>query len=227
MDFEYTREQDTFRKEFRGWLAANLPADLRVDDPVDERVASRARCSSVAWVAEGDAQGGLDRHRVAQEYGGRNASIIERVIWDEEYRRRTRGAARHGLNLVGPPSSTGKRRAEGSVSARILTPTRSGRRDSRSPARLRLASLRTRAETRAITSSSTARGVDPARSTRTRSSCSCAPIRAAQAQRHLVPARGHEAPGVSVRPLVLATGHTFNEVFFTDVMVPKSQLLGR
>src|SRR5207249_842597 len=36
-----------------------------------------------------------------------------------------------------------------------------------------------------------------------------------------------KAPGVSVRPLVLATGHHhFNEVFFTDVMVAKSQLLG-
>jgi alkylation response protein AidB-like acyl-CoA dehydrogenase len=36
-----------------------------------------------------------------------------------------------------------------------------------------------------------------------------------------------KSPGVSVRPLVLATGHHhFNEVFFTDVEVPKSQLLG-
>jgi len=35
------------------------------------------------------------------------------------------------------------------------------------------------------------------------------------------------SPGVSVRPLVLATGHHhFNEVFFTDVVVPKTQLLG-
>ena len=34
-------------------------------------------------------------------------------------------------------------------------------------------------------------------------------------------------PGVAVRPLVLATGHHhFNEVFFTDVVVPKAQLLG-
>jgi len=51
MDFEYTLEQDTFRKEFRGWLAANLPADLRVDDPVDDRVAStRAMFERrVAW----------------------------------------------------------------------------------------------------------------------------------------------------------------------------------
>ncbi|PYM17802.1 MAG: hypothetical protein DMD78_29235 [Candidatus Rokuibacteriota bacterium] len=36
-----------------------------------------------------------------------------------------------------------------------------------------------------------------------------------------------KSPGVVVRPLVLATGHHhFNEVFFTDVLVPKTQLLG-
>jgi alkylation response protein AidB-like acyl-CoA dehydrogenase len=36
-----------------------------------------------------------------------------------------------------------------------------------------------------------------------------------------------KSPGVSVRPLVLATGHHhFNEVFFTDVEVAKTQLLG-
>jgi alkylation response protein AidB-like acyl-CoA dehydrogenase len=34
-------------------------------------------------------------------------------------------------------------------------------------------------------------------------------------------------PGIGVRPLVLMTGHHhFNEVFFTDVAVPKANLLG-
>src|SRR2546430_15003345 len=34
-------------------------------------------------------------------------------------------------------------------------------------------------------------------------------------------------PGIAVRPLVLMTGHHhFNEVFFTDVAVPKTNLLG-
>src|SRR2546422_8931995 len=34
-------------------------------------------------------------------------------------------------------------------------------------------------------------------------------------------------PGITVRPLVLMTGHHhFNEVFFTDVVVPKTSLLG-
>jgi alkylation response protein AidB-like acyl-CoA dehydrogenase len=36
-----------------------------------------------------------------------------------------------------------------------------------------------------------------------------------------------KTPGILVRPLVLATGHAhFNEVFFTDVKVPKENLLG-
>ena len=35
------------------------------------------------------------------------------------------------------------------------------------------------------------------------------------------------APGVEVRPLVQITGHPeFNEIFFTDVQVPKENLLG-
>jgi len=35
------------------------------------------------------------------------------------------------------------------------------------------------------------------------------------------------SPGIAVRPLVLMTGHHhFNEVFFTDVVVPKANLLG-
>src|SRR2546428_10531946 len=51
MDFEYAPEQEAFRKEFRGWLAANLPRDLRVDDPVDDRVASTREMFErrVAW----------------------------------------------------------------------------------------------------------------------------------------------------------------------------------
>ena len=38
---------------------------------------------------------------------------------------------------------------------------------------------------------------------------------------------GLKTPGITVRPLVLATGHAhFNEVFFEDVKVPKENLLG-
>ena len=40
MDFEYTPEQEAFRKEFRRWLEANLPPELCLDDAADDRVPS-------------------------------------------------------------------------------------------------------------------------------------------------------------------------------------------
>src|SRR2546430_12457988 len=99
MDFEYTVEQDTFRKEFRGWLAATLPADLRVDDPVDDRVAStRAMFERrVAW-QKAMHKAGWVGIAWPREYGGGNAPIIERVIWDGE----DSGAHAPGLARIGP-----------------------------------------------------------------------------------------------------------------------------
>src|SRR5262249_47797253 len=105
MDFEFAAEHEGFRKEFRDWLATNLPIDLCLDDASDDRVASdretfERRC---AWQRVMHAAGwvGVTWPR---EYGGRDAGLIERVIWDEEYT-----AARApvlpgnmGLNLVGP-----------------------------------------------------------------------------------------------------------------------------
>src|SRR5215831_8784410 len=38
MDFQYTPEQEAFRREVRSWLEVNLPSELCVDDPFDERV---------------------------------------------------------------------------------------------------------------------------------------------------------------------------------------------
>src|SRR5437773_12523685 len=86
MDFESAPEQDAFRKECRAFLAARLPADLRVDDPVDDRVASNREMFErrVAWQKTMHKAGWVG---VAwpKEYGGRGGSIIERVVWGEEY----------------------------------------------------------------------------------------------------------------------------------------------
>ena len=86
MDFEYTPEQQAFREEFRAWLAMNLQPELCLDDPADDRVASdretferrrtwQKKMHEAGWVG------------IAwpKEYGGRGATLIERVIWDEEY----------------------------------------------------------------------------------------------------------------------------------------------
>src|SRR2546422_5824192 len=104
MDFEYAPEQEAFRKEFRGWLAAHLPKDLRVDDPVDDRVAStREMFERRVAFQKAMHKAGWVGIAWPKEYGGRGASINERGIWDEEY------SAAHaplppglGVNLLGP-----------------------------------------------------------------------------------------------------------------------------
>src|SRR5438034_129026 len=105
MDFEYAPAQEAFRTELRGWLAANLPADLCLDDPADDRVASDRETFERrrAWQKTMHAAGWVGV-TWPKEYGGRGAGLIERAIWEEEY-----AAARApvlpgsmGLNLVGP-----------------------------------------------------------------------------------------------------------------------------
>ena len=40
MDFADSTEHAAFRAEFRRWLEENLPADIKVDDAADQRVAA-------------------------------------------------------------------------------------------------------------------------------------------------------------------------------------------
>src|SRR5436189_301149 len=233
MDFEYAPEQEAFRKEFRAFLAAHLPADLRVDDPVDDRVASNREMFErrVAWQKTMHKAGWVG---VAwpKEYGGRGASIIERVIWDEEY------SAAHapvlpgmGLNLVGPTIiHWGTDAQKHRYLPRILDADEIWAQGFSEPgAGSDLASLATRAEDRGdhflvngqkvwTSGAQYAHAIillvrtDPSAPKHDGISCLLVDM---------------STPGIAVRPLVLATGHHhFNEVFFTDVVVPKRQLLG-
>jgi alkylation response protein AidB-like acyl-CoA dehydrogenase len=233
MDFEYAPEQEAFRKEFRGWLAANLPPDLCIDDPADDRVASTREMFErrVAWQKTMHKAGwvGIGWPR---EYGGRGASIIERVIWDEEYASaRAPVLPGMGLNLVGPTIihwGTDQQRAY--YLPRILNAEEIWAQGFSEPgAGSDLASLRTRAEDRGdhylvngqkvwTSGAQYADSIillvrtDPNAPKHNGITCLLVDLK---------------SPGVSVRPLVLATGHHhFNEVFFTDVAVPKTQLLG-
>src|SRR5207249_10030065 len=74
MDFEFAAEHESFRKEFRDWLATNLPLELCLDDASDDRVASdretferrgvwQKTMHAAAWV-------GITWPK---EYGGRDA----------------------------------------------------------------------------------------------------------------------------------------------------------
>ena len=105
MDFSYTPEQEAFRMEVRQWLAANLPPELCIDDPADERIAPNREIFEQrrAWQARlFDA--GWAGIAWPCEFGGRGASVLEQVIYNEEY-----GRARapmlpgySGIGMCGP-----------------------------------------------------------------------------------------------------------------------------
>jgi alkylation response protein AidB-like acyl-CoA dehydrogenase len=234
MDFEYAPEQQAFRNEFRAWLAKNLPPDLCLDDPADDRVASDRETFERrrAWQKTMHEAGWVGISW-PKEYGGRGATLIERVIWDEEYAaaRAPVLPAAMGLNLVGP---TIIHWGTDEQKRRYLRPILSGdevwaQGFSEPGAGSDLAGLRTKAEDqgdhflingqKVWTSGAhfahwiiVLARTDP------------------NAPKHkgisafLVPL---STKGITVRPLVLLTGHRhFNEVFFEDVVVPKENLLG-
>ena len=213
MNFEYAPEHEAFRKAFRSWLAATLPADLRVDDPVDDRVASNRE---------------MFERRVAWQKAMHKAGWVG-IAWPKEYG--GRGASIMGLNLVGPTIihwGTDAQKAE--YLPRILNADEIWAQGFSEPgAGSDLAGLSTRAEDKGdhflvngqkvwTSGAQYADSIillvrtDPNAAKHNGISCLLTDMK---------------APGVSVRPLVLATGHHhFNEVFFTDVVVPKNRLLG-
>ena len=81
MDLTFTSADDEFRDEVRTWLEENRPRDPR---PVHDRPAMREY--DLAWQRKQAADGwaGISW---PTEYGGRGASLIQALIWFEEYGR--------------------------------------------------------------------------------------------------------------------------------------------
>ena len=234
MDFEYTPAQEAFRKEFRGWLEAKLPPELCLDDAADDRVPSDRQTYERrrAWQRTMHAAGWVGISW-PKEYGGRGASLIERVIWEEEYAaaRAPVLPAAMGLNLVGPTIiAWGTDAQRKRYLPRILSADETWAQGFSEPnAGSDLASLQTKAVDRGD-----------------HFLVNGQKVWTSGAQFHdsilLLARTNPDAPkhqgisaflvdlktaGITVRPLVLATGHAhFNEVFFEDVKVPKENLLG-
>jgi alkylation response protein AidB-like acyl-CoA dehydrogenase len=234
MDFEYTPEQEAFRREVRDWLKTYLPEDLKVDDAMDERVAPnrevfekrrewQRKLASAGWV-------GLSWPR---QYGGRAAALMEQIIFDEEYSRARAPVlpGYSGVGLCGPTMMNwGTEAQKQKFLPRILNGDHIWCQGYSEPgAGSDLAGLSTRAEDqgdyfivngqKVWTSAAQYADMmfllartDP------------------KAPKH----RGisyllldMHSPGVVVRPLVLMNGHAhFNEVFFDNVQVPKENLVG-
>ncbi|HEY7135437.1 MAG TPA: acyl-CoA dehydrogenase family protein [Acidimicrobiia bacterium] len=230
MEFTYPQEAETFRKEFRAWLDEHLTDEYRganvMSADADEleilhrwnRMLADARFAAIAW---------------PEQYGGRGAGIMEQVVFSEEMHR---AHAPSTLNPIGLSNIAPAIIEHGTEEQKRALLPRMLRGDdiwcqgfSEPNAGSDLASLRTSAvldgEHFVVNGQKTWNTLgnlanwcellvrtDPGAPKHKGISCLLVDM---------------SLPGIDVRPLVTITGEPeFNEIFFTDVRVPKGALLG-
>jgi alkylation response protein AidB-like acyl-CoA dehydrogenase len=233
VDFDYPPEAEELRRQLRSWLEANLTERLRgarwanASDPDHEDVTllrewnaklADAGYAAIAW---------------PEEYGGRGAGVMEQVVLAEEM---SRADAPGTLNPIGIANIAPAIMAHGTEEQKRRLLPRMLRGDdiwcqgfSEPDAGSDLASLRTSAARDGDDYVVNGQKVwntlghlanwcellvrtDPALPRHRGISCLLVDM---------------TLPGIEVRPLVTITGeHDFNEIFFTDVRVPTSSLLG-
>jgi len=231
MDFNYTPEEERFRKQVRSWLSKNGPrgAGARLsrgsfgDDGWARLVEWHKKLYAAGWV-------GLSW---PTEYGGRGATLMEQIIFNQEMGRRKLppGCNVLGVMMAGPAimhwGSEGQKHrhlqrilAGDEIWCEGLSEPGSGS---------DLASLQCRAV--ADGDDFVVNGQKVWTTLAQRSDWIQLFVRTdSESSKHagisclLVDMR---SPGVTVRPLRQITGESeFNEVFFEDVRVPKGNLLG-
>lgn len=233
MDFRDSPEQAAFRAELRSWLETNLPADWegidRGHSNRDEDKASflrdlQARMAADRWVAI---------HWPA-DVGGRDATPMEVAIYNEEMARaRVPGLPSViGTHIVGPTiEQLGTPEQRSRYLPKILDGTEIWCQGFSEPnAGSDVAALQTRAVD--VGDGFVVNG-QKVWTSYAHLSDWCLVI----ARTDSDPASRHQgmtallvdmhSPGVEVRPLSQITGDAeFNEVFFSDVKVPRSAILG-
>ncbi|MWA00697.1 acyl-CoA dehydrogenase [Actinomadura sp. LD22] len=119
MDLEFGAADEEFRAEVRDWLRANVPAEplpsLETEEGFAlhrdwERRLGEARLGVVSW---------------PQEYGGRGASVLQWLIFEEEYYAANAPGrvSQNGINLLAP---TLLKHGTSEQLARILPPMAAG-----------------------------------------------------------------------------------------------------
>ncbi|MHB8330238.1 MAG: acyl-CoA dehydrogenase family protein [Acidimicrobiales bacterium] len=232
MDLRFDAAQERFRAEARTWLESHVPSSGNGNGPLPlldtaagfeahrawERTMYDARWSVVSW---------------PEEFGGRGLGLMEWLIFEEEYYR-VQAPTRVGQNGIFLLAPTLFEFGTPEQQARYLPAMASGDEVwcqgwSEPDAGSDLAAIRSRAE----------RGEEGWVLNGQKTWCSRGAFADwlfglfrsdPAAERHrgltyfLVPM---DAPGVTVRPIAQLDGETgFAEVFFEDVVVPESQVLG-
>jgi alkylation response protein AidB-like acyl-CoA dehydrogenase len=233
MNFTYSPEAEAFRRELRAWLDEHLTDEIRGDataSPLDlsparletlrgwNRALADARFAAIAW---------------PEEYGGRGAGVMEQVVFAEEMHR---AGAPGTLNPLGLANIAPAIIEHGTEEQKRRFLPRMLRGDdiwcqgfSEPDAGSDLASLATRARPDGdhfvVNGQKTWTTLGHVANW-----CELLVRTDPDAPKH----RGISCllvdmtlPGIEVRPLVTITGEReFNEVFLTDVRVPREALLG-
>lgn len=231
MDFNFTPEQEQFRTELRAWLAAHVPprTGLRHLQP-------QASAEDLAFLKHWQRQvhdGGWTGISWPKEYGGRGASLVERMIFDQEMAAASAPALLNvlGLEIVGPTIIThGTEEQKRAYLSHILSGDHIWSQGYSEPnSGSDLASLRTRAVEQGDYFVVTGQKVWTSLAFYA-DWCLLLVRTNPDAPKHLGLSCllvDMKSPGITIKPLRTLTGDSeFNEVFFEEVKVPKHHLLG-
>ena len=233
IDFATTPEEEAFRASVRDWLARNLPEGwgkpgYRKPQTAEEKVAFARRWQRKLY------DGGFAGLSWPKEYGGRDLSPLEQLIFNEEY---VRAGAPDLIDIGVGPGLVGPTLIHHGTDAqkkRFLEPILRGdevwcQGFSEPSSGSDLASLRTRGEVRGDEIVVNGQKVWTSYA-RFADWCILLVRTNPDAPKHrrltflLVDMR---SPGITVRPLVEMTGVAwFNEVFFENVRVPREMVVG-
>jgi len=227
VDFELDESEKAFRDEVRAWLKANAPKDDSSETSQGTLVANRK-----AWQKKLN-EAGYVGITWPKEYGGRGAGFMEQLIFNDEM---IVAQTPEPINVIGLGMGGPVVIAHGTEEQkkRYLPPLLSAEEIwcqgfSEPDAGSDLSGLQTRAEDKGDHYLVNGQKVWTTLAHVAKWCMLLTRERKEENPRHgltylLV---DMESPGVEVRPLVQITGDAeFNEIFFKDVKVPKSQILG-
>jgi alkylation response protein AidB-like acyl-CoA dehydrogenase len=233
MDFEWTSEQEAYRMEVRAWLEANRPKSLAASDEDQEVTGDEGNWQRLKAWHKKLYDAGWAGLTWPKEYGGRGATFIEQVIFQQELGRLglPMGCNVLGVIMNGPALMQWGTEEQ---KKRYLQPILAGDEIwcegmSEPGAGSDLASIQTRAELKGDDFVVNGQKVWTTIAHRSHF-CQLFVRTDPEAPKH----KGMSAlivdmksPGVTVRPLKQITGDSeFNEIFFEDAKVPKENLLG-
>jgi alkylation response protein AidB-like acyl-CoA dehydrogenase len=232
MDFSFTPEQETFRQELRSWLAANVAETATELRHLQPQASPEDLAFLKAWQRRVH-ESGWTGISWPKEYGGRGASLVERMIFDQEMAAHRAPALLNvlGLEIVGPTIIVHGTEAQKKAHlSNILSGDEIWSQGYSEPnSGSDLASLRTRAIDHGDYFMVTGQKVWTSLALYA-DWCLVLVRTNLEAPKHqgLSCLLVHmKSPGITVKPLRTLTGDSeFNEVFFEDVKVPKEQLLG-